>query len=442
MRSLNECRKMLENNEFAAHFLDIYADPGKAERQKERYLNALGAFEDQFGDRPVEIFSAPGRTEVGGNHTDHQHGEVLAASINDDAIAVASRREDGTVRVLSAGYPMITLTIRDDFMPVPEEQGTTAGLIRGMLAGMKDRGYAVGGFDAYITSDVLGGSGLSSSAAFETLIGTILSGLYNSMTCDAVTIAKLGQYAENVYFGKPCGLMDQMACSVGALCHMDFADPANPVIEKIDYDFGAAGFSLCITDTKGSHADLTPDYAAVPAEMCSVAKALGKNVLREVPEELFLSSLPSLREKLGDRPLLRAMHFYQENRRVREEASSLLSGDLENFLLAVQASGDSSFKYLQNVYTSRDVLHQNVSLALCLSEYILRKTASERGALPEGLSRIGVARVHGGGFAGTIQAFVPDASVSAYQKAMDDVFGEGACMVLKIRKYGGIRVTA
>ena len=398
------------------------------------------SFQETFHHPARYIFSAPGRTEIGGNHTDHQLGRVLAGAVSVDTLAAVAENGDRVIRILSQGYPLCRIDL-DSLEVHPEESGKTPALIRGVAAGIAGEGFPLCGFDAYVTSRVLPGSGLSSSAAFEVLIGTILNHLCGC-GLDAVRIAQLGQFAENVYFGKPCGLMDQMACSVGALCHMDFADPANPVIEKIDYDFGAAGFSLCITDTKGSHADLTPDYAAVPAEMCSVAKALGKNVLREVPEELFLSSLPSLREKLGDRPLLRAMHFYQENRRVREEASSLLSGDLENFLLAVQASGDSSFKYLQNVYTSRDVLHQNVSLALCLSEYTLRKTASERGDLPEGLSRIGVARVHGGGFAGTIQAFVPDASVSAYQKAMDDVFGEGACMVLKIRKYGGIRVTA
>ena len=440
MENMDTIRKMLETAEMKERFLDIYVDPEKAGKQPQRYQSALSSFQEQFGDRPVEIFSAPGRTEVGGNHTDHQHGEVLAASINDDAIAVAAPREDSTVRVLSAGYPLITLTIDDELSPLPEEEGTTAGLIRGMIAGMKSQGFSVGGFDAFITSDVLGGSGLSSSAAFETLIGTILSGLYNDMACDDVTIAKLGQYAENVYFGKPCGLMDQMACSVGSLCRMDFADPENPVIERIDYDFGAAGFSLCITDTKGSHADLTPDYAAVPAEMKSVAAFFGKSVLREVPEEQFLSALPSLREKLGDRPILRTLHFYQENHRVMEEADALKRGDLEYFLRTVQASGDSSFKYLQNVYTSKDVQHQNISLAICLSEQTLRMAAADRGFFSGGLKDVGTARVHGGGFAGTIQAFVPDVSVPVYRKAMDRIFGEGACMVLKIRKYGGIRV--
>ena len=436
MKKINEIKPLLNSAEMQDRFTDIYLDSGKSALQPERYAKALDAFRETFGEKEVEIYSAPGRTEVGGNHTDHQRGEVLAASINDDAIAVASPRNDGEVHVLSEGYPMITLALTEDFSPVPEEEGTTAGLIRGVLAGMKERGFAVGGFDAYVTSDVLGGSGLSSSAAFETLIGTILSGLYNEMRCDAVTIAKIGQYAENTYFGKPCGLMDQMACSVGSLCHMDFEDPENPKIERIDYDLSTANLSLCITDTKGSHADLTPDYAAVPAEMKAVAAFFGKEVLRQVPEEEMIARLPELRAKLGDRPVLRAMHFYAENRRVCDEAEALKEKDTERFLLAVLASGNSSFKYLQNVYTSKDILHQNVSLALCVSEQALSAAAPSAHTLSE----LGVARVHGGGFAGTIQAFVPDNSVDAYRNAMEAVFGKGACMVLKIRKYGGIRV--
>ena len=437
----NDLKQKLTTPESADRFLDIYLDPVKATAQPERYAKALVSFREIYGDAEVSFFSAPGRTEVGGNHTDHQHGEVLAASINDDAIAVAAPRTDGIINVLSEGYPKITIDISRELKPAAEEEGTTAGLIRGMAAGLKERGYNIGGFDAYVTSDVLGGSGLSSSAAFETLMGTILSGLYNDMTIDAVTIAKVGQYAENVYFGKPCGLMDQMACSVGSLCHMDFEDPENPKIERVDFDLSAAGFSLCITDTKGSHADLTPDYAAVPAEMKEVAAHFGKSVLREVPEAEMMAAIPTLRTELGDRPVLRAMHFYGENRRVEQEVQALQHGDIESFLSNVQASGNSSFKFLQNVYTSKDVIHQNVSLALCVSEKTL-KDAADAGSVSHEtpLSATGVARVHGGGFAGTIQAFVPDSSVPAYRDAMEAIFGKGACMVLKIRKYGGIKV--
>ena len=495
----------IQSPAFREKLEDIYRDTGRIPREIMRYGAALEEFRALFGDVPVAVFSAPGRTEIGGNHTDHQHGQVLAASINDDAIAVAAPRTDGVIRVQSQGYPLITLTLpetcrkaadlsaaagdqagdptaaddraddpaagdqagdptaagdqADDpaagdqadessvstysrtdaptegLPPLQEEEGTTRGLIRGMAAGLLERGYRVGGFDAYITSEVLGGSGLSSSAAFETLIGTILSGLYNDMSVDAVTIAKIGQYAENVYFGKPCGLMDQMACSVGSLCFMDFADPEDPKIQRVDFDLAAADFCLCITDTRGSHADLTPDYAAVPAEMKAVAAHFGKDVLREVPEDDFRGSIPALRAELGDRPILRAIHFYEENRRAAAEAAALGNGDMEGFLRSVRASGESSFKFLQNVYTGRDVQHQNVSLALAVSESVLGLAAG-----PDSLSDTGVARVHGGGFAGTIQAFVPARKADVYRTAMDTLFGSGACMVLQIRKYGGIRV--
>ena len=453
----------IQTTEFREKLLDIYGDVGRLERETARYAAALEHFRRQFGDVSVSVFSAPGRTEIGGNHTDHQHGKVLAASINDDAIAVAAPRTDGQIRVLSEGYPIITLelpasvcsqtvsvasdgkeslpceklnrAVVPELSPIPEEEGTTRGLIRGVAAGLLDRGYRIGGFDAYITSEVLGGSGLSSSAAFETLIGTILSGLYNAMSVDAVTIARIGQYAENIYFGKPCGLMDQMACSVGSLCFMDFRDPEDPVISRVEFDLKAAGFCLCITDTKGSHADLTPDYAAVPAEMKSVAAYFGKNVLREVRESDFRAAIPELRTKLGDRPVLRAIHFYEENKRAEAEATALQNGDIEAFLRSVRASGESSFKFLQNVYTGRDVQHQNVSLALAVSESVLGLSCG-----PVSLADTGVARVHGGGFAGTIQAFVPEGMVETYRAAMDAIFGENACMVLRIRKYGGIQV--
>ena len=456
MTTIDTLQKNIESQEFWDKLLDIYGDVDRNTQQQERYHNALEKFREQFGDVPVAVFSAPGRTEIGGNRTDHQHGCVLAASINVDAIAVTAPREDGQIRVLSEGYPIITLELPADSIstgsqdnetgnldhgpnpklaPLPEEEGTTRGLIRGMAAGLLERGYRIGGFDAYITSEVLGGSGLSSSAAFETLIGTILSGLYNEMSVDAVTIAKIGQYAENIYFGKPCGLMDQMACSVGSLCYMDFNDPEDPKYERIRLDLHAAGFRLCITDTKGSHADLTPDYAAVPAEMKAVAAHFGKEVLREVSELDFRAAIPALREKLGDRPILRALHFYAENTRARHEATALKNGDFAYFLQLVRESGDSSFKYLQNVYTSRDVQHQNISLALAVSDSVLESAADSDDILSRG-----VARVHGGGFAGTIQAFVPVGLVSQYRQAMEALFGPGSCMVLQIRKYGGMQV--
>ena len=438
MQTIAILQKTIESEEFRRKLLDIYREPSRINGEVARYLDALNSFRSLYGDLPAGIFSAPGRTEIGGNHTDHQHGEVLAASINDDAIAVATSSEDPEIRVVSAGYPEIRLALPENpslLSPLPEEEGTTAGLIRGVAAGFAARGYKVGGFKAYITSEVLGGSGLSSSAAFETLIGAILNGLYNEMACDDITIAKIGQYAENVYFGKPCGLMDQMACSVGSLCHMDFEDPEEPRIERIDFDLDRAGYRLCITDTKGSHADLTADYAAVPAEMKAVASYFGKNVLREVPEEEMLRAIPELRAKLGDRPVLRALHFYKENRRVEAESTALRTGDIRSFLRAVRASGDSSYKFLQNVYTTHDIGHQNMSIALAVSESVLGLSSGDIS-----LMDTGVVRVHGGGFAGTIQAFVPEDKTDTYRTAMDALFGEGSCMVLKIRKYGGIRV--
>lgn len=422
----NELISYINEGNLGDKLLDIYMDKSKIPYQKERYIQAIKSFVDLYGEAEVNIISAPGRTEVGGNHTDHQHGQVLAASINDDAIAVVSKNDSGVVNIKSEGYDMISFSL-DDIEKKDEEEGTTLALIKGVLKGCQDRGFNIGSFNAYITSDVLGGSGLSSSAAFETVIGNIISGLYNDMKIDAVTIAIIGQFAENKYFGKPCGLMDQMACSVGSLCHIDFKDPSDPVIERIELDMDAVGYSLCITDTKGSHADLTPDYAAVPSEMKSVAAHFGKEVLIEVPEEEVVAAIPELREKLGDRAVLRALHFYEENHRVVNEATALQSNDFNTFLKNVKASGDSSFKFLQNVYTNRDIEHQNVSVALCISENVL----GEDG---------GVSRVHGGGFAGTIQAFVKNEKVEEYKNALDAVFGDGACTVLKIRKYGGILV--
>ncbi len=407
-------------------FKDIYVTDEASSVQENRYKNAVWKFKECFnGKEPSSIFSAPGRTEVGGNHTDHQHGEVLAASINKDAIAVTALREDNTVNIFAEGFGNTVIGI-DDLSLREDEKGTTPALIRGVLAGLKKAGFTLGGFDAYITSDVLIGAGLSSSAAFETLIGTIVSGMFNNMNIDPVEIAKTGQYAENVYFGKPCGLMDQMACSVGNLVHIDFADPERPVVDKVGFDFSATGYVLCITDTKGSHADLTDEYAAVPLEMKKIAELLGHDVLRPVSFEDIMDNISMLRDKAGDRAVLRAIHFVNETRRAGDEAKALKDNDLEGFLKLVKQSGDSSFKYLQNVYTNKDVTTQNVSIALSVSDTVLG---------PDEASR-----VHGGGFAGTIQAFVKKENASRYQEYMDRIFGKGSCEILAIRKYGGIRV--
>ena len=421
----SEWKRQLAAGNYDGKLLDIYGDRQEVARQKVRYEKALMAFEKRFGEIEVCVFSAPGRSEIGGNHTDHQHGEVLAASIHLDAIGVAGKAPDGRVTIASDAYEEIVVDTRD-LAPVEKEKGTTTALVKGVLAGLKERGYRIGGFCAYVTSDVLIGAGLSSSAAYETLIGTMVSGMYNEMNIDSVQIAMVGQYAENVYFGKPCGLMDQMACSVGGLVHIDFRNPHQPLVEKVEFDMNDYGYSLCITDTKGSHADLTDDYAAVPKEMKAVAACFGKEYLIDITMQELLGSMMQVRSKCGDRAVLRALHFLNENVRVQKEVEALRLEDMDTFFATVKESGDSSYKYLQNVYTNHDVTHQNVSLALALSDMYLQGK--------------GVSRVHGGGFAGTIQAFVKNEDVEGYQTYMDAVFGKGACSALRVRKYGGMKV--
>ena len=415
----------IQSGEMDRTLLDIYVDESKVEYQRNRYIKTIRKFETYYGCGEVAIFSAPGRSEIGGNHTDHQHGEVLAASVNLDTLGVVRVTGDDTIRVISDGGEEIVISLEDVSVKL-KEKGTTTALIKGVVEGFAENGYQVGGFCAYITSDVLIGAGLSSSAAFETLIGTVLSGLYNDMKVSPVEIAMIGQFAENVYFGKPCGLMDQMACSVGNLVYIDFKDPENPKVEKVAADMDAFGYSLCITDTKGSHADLTDEYAAVPEEMKRVAQYFGKDVLREITVKEVLGEIHALRKSLGDRCVLRALHFITENERVQKEVNALKTGNIKQFLALVKASGDSSYKYLQNVYSGKDLKNQNVSVALMISEMLL--------------GDVGVGRVHGGGFAGTIQAFVKTEHVSEYKRGMDAVFGDGACRDLRIRKYGGIKV--
>ena len=415
----------IQSGEMDRTLLDIYVDESKVEYQRERYIKTIRKFEKYYGCGEVAIFSAPGRSEIGGNHTDHQHGEVLAASVNLDTLGVVRATGDNTIRVISDDGQEIVISLEDVSVKL-KEKGTTTALIKGVVEGFAENGYQVGGFCAYITSDVLIGAGLSSSAAFETLIGTVLSGLYNDMKVSPVEIAMIGQFAENVYFGKPCGLMDQMACSVGNLVYIDFKDPANPKVEKVAADMDAFGYSLCITDTKGSHADLTDEYAAVPEEMKRVAQYFGKDVLREITVKEVLGEIHALRKSLGDRCVLRALHFITENERVQKEVNALKTGNIKQFLALVKASGDSSYKYLQNVYSGKDLKNQNVSVALMISEMLLEDA--------------GVSRVHGGGFAGTIQAFVKKEYVPEYKRGMDTVFGDGACSDLRIRKYGGIKV--
>lgn len=404
----------------------VYVLDSEVEKQKTRYIELLEEFIKLFGeDREVMITSAPGRTEVCGNHTDHNNGKVLAASINLDAVAVCAKSGDDRIRVKSAGHAMNEVNITK-LLPDEGEFGKSTAMVRGVVAKIKDLGYEIGGFDAVTTSDVMGGSGLSSSAAFEVLLGTTVSYLFNDGKISAVDIAKVAQYSENVFFGKPCGLLDQMASSVGTFVSIDFESTEKPVIKKVDFDFSSSGHSLCIVDTGGNHSDLTDDYAAVRAEMESVAAAMGKNVLREISFEDFKKTLPEIKDKVNDRAILRAYHFYNENIRVEKAISALERGNFEEFKNIIIESGNSSYMYNQNVFTPVNPTEQKLSVALCMTEDILKGK--------------GAWRVHGGGFAGTIQAFVPNDILDEYKTAMESVFGEGNCHVLIIRPVGGTRV--
>ena len=409
----------------------LSVSPDAVPAQRKRYARAADAFLAKYGDGSISLYSVGGRSEISGNHTDHNHGRVIAASVNLDILAVAKPTADGVIRIQSEGFPEDVVEPAAVSAPDEAKFFTSAAIIAGMEKAFLSAGYRIGGFDAYTTSNVLKGSGISSSAAFEVMVGNILNHLYNGGAVSNVEIAKMAQYAENVYFGKPCGLMDQTACAVGGFITIDFADPAEPVIEKMDFDLTAAGYRLCIVNTGGNHANLNEDYASVPAEMKSVAAALGAKVLRETGREaldaLLAKDGAAAREKLGDRAILRAYHFFAENERVAAQVDALRAGDTAGFLAGVTASGNSSFKFLQNVYTTKNVQEQGLSLALCLTEEFLRGTT-------------GVCRVHGGGFAGTIQAFVPSGLTGAYAEKMDAVFGCGACHILAVRRNGACRI--
>ncbi len=419
-------REDIKAGRYDERFRAVYVTDAEIKAQYERYCSLADDFDEVFSaDRDVRIFSAPGRTEVGGNHTDHNHGRVLAAGINLDAIALASKNDDNTVRVKSKGYAMDVVDLSD--LSVHEsETGHSPALVRGVMKGFENLGYKTGGFDAVTASRVLSGSGLSSSAAYEVLVGTMVNYLYNDGKVDPVTIAKIAQYAENEYFGKPCGLMDQMACSVGSFISIDFKNPAEPVIEKVDFDFASCGHSLCIVDTKGSHSNLTDEYAAIRIEMESVAKYFGKSVLREVDREEFEKNIPELRKAVGDRAVLRAIHFYNDNDRVVKEVAALKARDFEAFKSLIIESGASSYMYNQNVFATKQPDIQPVSLALSISEAVLKGK--------------GAWRVHGGGFAGTIQAFVPNDLLEKYKAEIERIFGEGSCYVLSVRPVGGTEI--
>ena len=383
-------------------------------------------FAAAFGGAPTRYFSAPGRTEIGGNHTDHQRGRVLAAAVDLDTVAAVRPNDAGVIRIQSRGYPLSSVELTC-LTPRPEEINTTPALIRGVAARFWQLGCRVGGFDAYVESTVLPGSGLSSSAAFEVLVGTVINHLFFAGKASRPEIAQIGQYAENVFFGKPCGLMDQTASAVGGLVAIDFMDKENPQIRPVDFDFSTCGYALCILDSQASHADLTDEYAAIPGEIRSVAEAMGREVLTQIPENEFYAQLPRLRQLCGDRAVLRCIHFYQENARVPKQVAALERGDFQEFLHLVKESGHSSYMYLQNVIPAGYKEHQEVAVSLALCERYLRG----RGAC----------RVHGGGFAGTVQAFVPADILEEFRKGIDAVLGEGACHVLSIRPQGGVEIT-
>ena len=382
-------------------------------------------FESIFASAPERYFSAPGRTEVSGNHTDHQRGRVLAGAVNLDTVAAVKVNGTDKIRIQSKGYPMCEIDL-NQLEPVASEINSTPALIRGVAARFTQLGCKVGGFDAYCESTVLPGSGLSSSAAYEVLIGTIVNGLFFDGKVSQPEIAQIGQYAENVFFGKPCGLMDQMASAVGNLVTIDFFDKDNPIIEPVAFDFASCGHALCIIDSGADHADLTDEYAAVPGEIKSVAAHFGKEVLTQIEEADFYAAIPALRKTCGDRAVMRAIHFYQENARVPQQVAALKSGDFDTFLKLVKQSGHSSYMYLQNVIPAGYKQHQDVAVSLALCEHYL----NGRGAY----------RVHGGGFAGTVQAFVPMDILEGFVAGIDAVLGEGACHVLSIRPQGGVEM--
>jgi len=412
-------------------FAKLYgSDESVLASQRARYAALIDEFASRYGaDRDISLFSVPGINELSGNHTDHNHGCVIAGSIDLDIIAVAAKNDDSTVRIKSEGFPEDVVDIDVFSTPVEARFGKSDALIAGVADGFRARGYKVGGYDACTTSSVLKGSGLSSSAAFENMVGLMLSHFYNEGSVDFVTLAQISQYSENKFFGKPCGLMDQVACAAGGIVSIDFADTTAPIVEKVDFDLTEAGYCLCIVNTGGNHADLTPDYAAVPAEMKAVAAELGATVLRETDREALMKNIAALREKVGDRAILRALHFFAENDRVAEQKNALKNGDLEEYFAGVLSSGRSSFCYLQNVYTTANVSEQGISLALNLCESFLSK-----------LDRPTAWRVHGGGFAGTVQAYVPTENAADFVKLLEGVFGEGSCYLLHIRLSGAVKV--
>ena len=421
---INECLKRISDGCLDSLFAELYTSEN-VDFQKKRYINAVEKFSELYPERDdIHIYSASGRTEITGNHTDHQHGCVIAGAVNLDTIGIASFHNENTVRIQSEGYDEISVVLND--LGIHENKNSSSEIVRGICAKFAGMGVKINGFDMYTTSDVLSGSGISSSASFETLVATAINCFYNNGQADAVEIAKIGQFAENVYFGKKSGLMDQLVCSVGGFVFIDFKDIENPYIEKVNADLSETGYKLIITDTKGSHSDLTDDYVTVRSEMESVAKYFGKNVLREVDEKIFWESIPDIRKKISDRSVLRAVHFFDDSRRAEEEKNALSENRFEDFIRLVNDSGNSSINLLQNLYSCKNPCEQAIPLAIMAGKRIL----GGRGAV----------RVHGGGFAGTVQAFVPCELVNSYITEMNRIFGDNSCSVLTIRPVGSIEI--
>ena len=421
--NITEVKANIKNGAYDNSFSMLYGDVSAA---RARYLRACESFEGIFSEKEnIRLFSAPGRTEVGGNHTDHQHGCVLAGGVNLDVIAVTAPNNDGKVRIKSEGYDMDVIDITE-LEKNTAEHGRASALIRGVLSRFKELGADISGFNAYTTSNVLKGSGLSSSAAFEVLVGNIVNGMFFNNKADENTIAKIGQYAEREYFGKPCGLLDQMASSLGGFTYADFFNPAEPITEKINLDIHSFGYTLCVVDTGGNHANLTQDYADITIECKEISNKLGVDFLRDADQNRFYNSIAELRRACGDRAVLRAFHFFNENDRVEKQKAALKAGDFEGFLKLVNESGESSYDYLQNLYSNSAVSEQGLPLAIALTKKFLNGK--------------GACRVHGGGFAGTIQCYIPSELLADYKKTIEAVFGENSCCVLNIRPVGGYEI--
>ncbi len=424
--NISTIKSKISSGQADRDFSMLYQDVAVA---RNRYCKACDRFLEVFADSDnIRIFSAPGRTEVGGNHTDHQHGRVLAGSVDLDIIGIVSTNNDGVVRIKSEGYPQDNISL-SELDVIESEKGRASALIRGVLHYFKANGYNIGGFDAYTTNNVMRGSGLSSSAAFEVFVGTVINYLFNDGKVDAVEIAKIGQKAESVYFGKPCGLLDQSASALGGFTAIDFKDTSMPVVERVDYDLGSHGYALCVVNTGGNHANLTQDYADITVECRKVSNFFNKDFLRDVDTNDFYSNIAELKEKCGDRAVLRAIHFFNEDLRAENEKIALLNDDFDGFLKLINESGNSSFKYLQNVYSISNVQEQGISLCLALTEQFIANNGGK-----------GACRVHGGGFAGTIQCFLPSEYIDSYKQFIESAFGVGSCYVLKIRPVGGFEL--